>query len=239
MIRCSDYKAAQTIADSAPEGFDRPGLRGWRSAVGGFLNPSQSVELFSQAAEDFEQDIAPETLEPGQHYSSINLTLWSKYFRGRACVAQIERAPDRSVELLKQAEALLEGTDSGWVNPQVTCFRILLIALNDIAQGDVELGPTRGIATLSREVERSGLGEDDQLIASFLEAIRIAFEQLRHEPTNAMVSGLLPRALAILGRIPLVGEGVASAISPLIGRSAFEQLMGPQRTWMYRPGNHP
>jgi len=49
-----------------------------------------------------------------------------------------------------------------------------------------------------------------------------------------MVSRHLPDALETLGRIPLIGERVASALEPRIGERALKHLLGPYRTWIYR-----
>jgi len=49
-----------------------------------------------------------------------------------------------------------------------------------------------------------------------------------------MVSGRLPASLEVLGRIPLIGSDVASAIRPEVGERAHTQLLGQHRTWIYR-----
>jgi hypothetical protein len=50
-VSMSDYAAAAQVADVCPDAFISPGLRGWRAAVRGSLNPEQAVEIAEHAAE--------------------------------------------------------------------------------------------------------------------------------------------------------------------------------------------
>jgi hypothetical protein len=69
----------------------------------------------------------------------------------------------------------------------------------------------------------------------FLDAAASAFDEIRAEPAKAWVSGRLRDALQTLGRIPLVGEEIASAIQPAVGERALAmQISGQNRTWIYR-----
>jgi len=236
LVRAGDYFAADAIARKCPEAFTSYGLRGWRAAVAGFLHPEQAVERFSEAADEFAKDTHDKaTLQVTSHWSSINVDLWGKYFRARASVAEIIRTPDRAAELLRDASAVLAGTESGWVNPQVTCFRIVVGALDNIFSGDLDtMAAAQAREALFREVRFSGFDEDDRLAVEFLDTAAEAFAEIRRSPAAAMVSGRLPAALEVLGRIPLIGSDVASAIRPAVGERAHTQLLGQQRTWIYR-----
>jgi hypothetical protein len=236
LVRVGDYFAADSVARRCPEAFTAYGLRGWRAAVAGFLNPEQAVERFSEAADEFAQDTHDEaTFQVTGHWSSINVDLWANYFRARASVAEIVRTPGRAAELLQDASAVLEGTESGWVNPQVSCFRIVVGALDNIFSGDLDTAAAaQARETLFREARFSGLDEDDRLAVEFLDTAAEAFTEIRLAPAAAMVSGRLPAALEALGRIPLIGSDVASAIRPAVGERAHTQLLGQQRTWIYR-----
>jgi hypothetical protein len=44
----------------------------------------------------------------------------------------------------------------------------------------------------------------------------------------------LPTVLADLGRIPLIGTDLASAIAPSVGEKTMNRLFGRNNTWMYR-----
>jgi len=46
----------------------------------------------------------------------------AKDFRARAALAQIVRTPGRVAALLNKAKDAVQDTESGWRNPQVTCF---------------------------------------------------------------------------------------------------------------------
>ena len=201
----------------------------------GFLAPEKAVERFTEAADEFSKDIYDAAPRAGG-WTSENIDLWAKYFRARAFVAEIVRTPERAAALFNQARDALEGTESGWGNPQVTCFRILLGALEQIfGEGDPVAAVAEARETLIRGANRVGFDENDRLAVDFLDAAATAFDEIRTEPAKAWVSGRLPDALKTLGRIPLVGEDVASAIRPAVGESALAiQVSGQNRTWIYR-----
>jgi hypothetical protein len=233
LVGVGDYVAAHELAEACPEGFTTHGLRGWRAATAGFTTPDQAVERFGEAADQFAKDVSPETPGP-EGWSSINVDLWAKYFRARADVAEIIRSPARALELVTRAHSRLAGTDSGWTNPQVTCFRIVLEVLRRLFEepsDDVSVGPRE---ELLRTARISGLDESSTQALLFLDAIADAYEELRANPSSALVSGRLPTALRILGRVPLVGEAVAGALTPAIGERAHESLLGQQLTWIHR-----
>ncbi len=234
-VRVGDYRAAAEIADSIPDVFATPGLKGWRAAVQGLLRPEEAVERFAEAGAHFEEDVyKPETLHRTGPWDSINIDLWAKFFRARTAVAEIVRAPDHAADLLEQASNALAGTESGWVSPQVSCLRILVRALGILLRGDAASSISDVKAELVREERWSGFDQSERLAIEFMNGIEDAFVQLAAEPEHAIVSGLLPDALRTLGRIPLVGEDVATAIRPAVGKSALSHLLGQQRTWIYR-----
>src|SRR5207302_10747303 len=80
----------------------------------------------------------------------------------------------------------------------------------------------------------SGLAESSEQAFVFLDEIAAAYEELRDDPPAALVSGKLATALQILGRIPLVGETVATAITPAVGEHAHRALLGQELTWIHR-----
>src|SRR5262249_60126312 len=119
--------------------------------------------------------------------------------------AELVRAPDGATALPKQARDALEGTDSGWVTPQVTCFGILVHALEQILEeGDPVAAVTEAREILFREANRVGFDENDRLAVDFLDAAASAFDEIRAEPAKAWVSGRLRDALQILGPISLL-----------------------------------
>jgi hypothetical protein len=234
-VRGGDYLAADSIVQTCPEAFTSYGLRGWRAAVAGFLHPEQAVDRFTEAADEFARDTYDEEMATQSgNWSSINIDLWAKYFRARAAVAEIVRTPERATELLRSASAALTGTESGWVNPQVTCFRIVVNSLDQIFDGDIDVATAQAKETLLRNARFSGFDEDDRLAVEFLDAAAKAFTEVQLAPATAMVSGRLPAALEALGRITLIGNEVASAIRPAVGQRAHTQLLGQERTWIYR-----
>ena len=103
--------------------------------MSGYLAPGQTVERFTEAAEELSRDTYEEAAGRAGGWSSVNIDLWAKYFRARAALAQIVRTPERVLALLNQAKDAVQDTESGWQNPQVTCFRILIGGLGEIIDG--------------------------------------------------------------------------------------------------------
>ena len=232
-----DHIAADSVARSCPEGFTSHGLRGWRAAVSGYLAPGQAVERFTEAAEELSRDTYEEAAGRAGGWSSVNIDLWAKYFRARAALAQIVRTPERVLALLNQAKDAVQDTETGWQNPQVTCFRILIGGLGEIIDGsDPVAAAARAREALFDEASRVGFDENDRLAVEFLDAAASAFAEIRDDPARGYVSGHLSDALKILGRIPLMGgDEVVSAIVPAVGERALAtQVLGQHHTWMYR-----
>ena len=235
LVDAGDYYAARQIAEARPSGFTTLSSLGWRAATVGFLDAGNAAEYFEEAAANFAKDVHDENrpLAAGEGWSSINIDLWAPYFAARAAVARLGRASDDVVELLDRARQVLIGTESGWSNPQVQCFRVLVNALYEILSGDVH-ALVRIRADFDRLAARFGADDDEQLTISFLETSMRAFDQLATDPGEALTSGLLSRALEILDRISLFGTIERSALRPAIGRRAEDEVLGPFRTWIYR-----
>lgn len=235
-VRSGDYFAADEVASDSPaDAFNTSGLKGWRAAVRGFRYPDQAVEEFNSAANHFAADVYDENIaQRVGSWSSINVDLWAKYFRSRAFVSQVVREPDKALELLREARSALEGTDSGWVNAQVTCFRFLLATLDLVLNGDPEDSAEELRDSFLSQMRFAGLDETDRLALEFLEGITAAFAELRQGPATALISGRLPQALDALGRIPLLENNVALELRSQIGRHAETELMGPVRGWIHR-----
>jgi hypothetical protein len=235
-VWAGDYRAANDIATAFPKFFDSAGLRGWNAAIKGLLDADQAVERFTEAADEFARDVQAEVrFQQRGHWSSINVDLWAKYFRARSMLAQAVRAPQRASDLVHEAAGALMGTDAGWVNPQVSCLRHVLTALDQVIGGsEADAVLAQAKASLSHDLRFSGFDETDQLALEFLDSAAEAFRELGATPTRALTSGALSRALEILGRIPLIGEGVAGAVESVIGERAYERLLGRHMTWIYR-----
>jgi hypothetical protein len=235
--RGGDYVAADSVARACPEAFTSHGLRGWRAATSGYLAPEHAVERFAEAAEELSQDTYEEVAGRPGGWSSANIDLWARYFRAQAAMAQIIRTPGRVAVLLDEAREAVQGTESGWQNPQVTCFRILIGGLCQIIDGsDPVAAAARAMEALYDLTSRVGFDENDRLAVEFLDAAASAFAEIRDDPAGGYTSGRLSDALKILRRIPLMGgDEVVSAIQPAIGERALAtQILGQHHTWIYR-----
>jgi hypothetical protein len=236
LVRAGDYFAANSVIEDCPvDVFNSHGLRGWCAAVKGFLYPERAVEEFSEAANAFAADVYSDDIARRVgSWSSVNVDLWAKYFRARALVSQIVRTPEKGRELLKQAQVALEGTDSGWTNAQVKCFRFVLAVLDQFLSRDTDGSAESLRESFLSQMRFSGLDETDQLALQFFDGITAAFAELRGGPAAALMSGRLAATLDALGRIPLLSSDVASELRSQIGRQAEIELMGPVRTWIHR-----
>jgi hypothetical protein len=228
-----DYEGANAVLQRCPDAVVTPGLRAWRSAVRGFVCPEEAVERFAEAAQLFSGD-APD-LERQGTWNSVNVDLWAKYFRARAALATIVREPQRICELLREATQALRGTDSGWVNANVSRLRVLVGALFSITCGN---GP--GASANTTEYlwagEQTG-GEDgaDHASIQFLRLVNDALQGYRNQPEQELDSGRLSEAIGALDRIPLHGPGMAEAIGPGLRQRAVQLVrLGPDRTWVHR-----
>jgi len=234
-VSIGDYVAADNIAVKCSEAFTTHGLLGWRVAVKGLLNSSEAVERFSEAAAEFSQDVPDDARQAaGMSWSGANIHLWAKYFSARSTVAEIVRTPSMAAKLVLQAREVLDGTESGLVSPQVTCFRIVLSVLNRILSGDADIAAARAKAAFLQSSRLFGWDENEELVVEFLDHVEKAFSELRREPAMALLSTGVRDALDALGRIPLVGVEVASAIGPAVAQRTFANLLSQDHTWMYR-----
>ena len=233
LVSLGDYQGAQSAVDRCPQAFQTPGLRGWKFAVRGFVTPGEAVELFATAANAFAEDRPPAENEL-RSWSSINVDLWSKYFRARAAVARIPRDRDRAHELIREASSALQGTEAGWVNAHVWRFRILVNALLQLLDPARGLTPEQARRELVAGVRIFGEHETDPLMLQFINTSAQAFDEFRTDPSLALTTGRLYFALEALGRIPLIDPTIAHAIAPAIGDRARVELLGPERTWIYR-----
>jgi len=234
-VRLSDWAAADEVARVEPTAFSSPGLRGWRAAVRGLLDTGSAAEAFDEAAAIFATDTQPDDLEAvGGHWSSRNVDLWAKYFRARASLARLVQDPRGASDRLREAAAALEGTESGWTNPQVSCLRIVTNALVKILAGDPHEAASAARLELAREMRWAGERGDLSAADQFLAAATRAFGELRRDPTAAVMSGSFPKALELLGKISIVGDDVPPALEPLVAEKARAEWEGPIRTWVHR-----
>lgn len=75
--------------------------------------------------------------------------------------------------------------------------------------------------------------DNDELAMDFVDLVNDAFSELRREPAAVVLSTGVRDALTALGRIPLVGTEVASAIGPVVGEHTFAGI-NENQSWMYR-----
>jgi hypothetical protein len=230
----SDYAAADQVADSCPDAFISPGLRGWRAAVRGSLNSDHAVQYFREAATEFASDVHHENPQPFESWSSINIDLWATYFEARALVAEIAQASSRADELVHAAREVLGPARSGWNSAQVRSFRLILYVLDQILNG---ADPDSAAIEARRAIVNASMyvwDETHEQAIAFFDSVAEAFDEIRRDPSLAWTSGRLQSALAALGRIPLIGEAIADAVSPAMGESAQALLNRLDNIWIQR-----
>jgi hypothetical protein len=233
-VSMSDYAAADQVADSCPDAFISPGLRGWRAAVRGSLNSDHAVQYFREAATEFASDVHHENPQPFESWSSINIDLWATYFEARALVAEIAQASSRADELVHAAREVLGPARSGWNSAQVRSFRLILYVLDQILNG---ADPDSAAIEARRAIVNASMyvwDETHEQAIAFFDSVAEAFDEIRRDPSLAWTSGRLQSALAALGRIPLIGEAIADAVSPAMGESAQALLNRLDNIWIQR-----
>jgi hypothetical protein len=230
-IDAGDYLGAFELAAAAPTAFTRPGLLGWKSAVEGLADSTKAAECFARAADEFARDVHdPDSDEP---WSSINVDLWAKYFRAREAVALIGAKPESLPDQARLALAALEGTESGWVNPQVTCFRVLLLAVSRVL-ADRQVPSLEDLRAELDLAGRIGGGDISALVVEFLDLLQEGLQEVLEAPDRAFVIGTLPRAIEVLRRVPLFEEVVRLHVRDALGERALSLVLDQQRTWIHR-----
>lgn len=236
-IALGDYHGAYKVGKLCPDAFTTPALRGWRSAVRGFVESNRAAESFREAAEAFAEDRLPpegERPHPGRSWSSINVDLWSPYFHSRSHIASACRQPEGVHEYVRAAAQAAPEIRSGWHDPTVTRFVILIRALATLLEDGSVSALQEARRALIGEQRITGRQAGDALVLRFLALAAEALEGFQANPEKEITSGRLPDALGILSRIPLVEPGFAEAVTPALGTQALTQVYGPVRTWIYR-----
>lgn len=233
-VRTGDYQGAQTVAQACPDAFGTLGLRGWRAAVQGFTTPAEAPEKFAEAADAFAEDRDPgeEGLAlRGGSWTSINVDLWARYFQSRSALAMAVRRPEQVTEFITKASEAVQGTEDGWQAPSVLRYRILVQSLTHL------VGEEPGLALEEAKQQLSNIqiaDANDTVVMRFLELASEAFLGFSVDPAKEVTTGRLPMALEMLGRIPLIGPDVASAVGPKVGAQAIKEVLGPLQTWIHR-----
>jgi hypothetical protein len=232
----ADYTVARQIAEKHADAFTTPALRGWRAAVLGFTNPDDAVRCFRDASAEFAQDLAETLPRPdgATFWSGINSQLWAPYFAARASVAEIRSSPQRVTELISAAVASCPFRDIGWGHAGATAFAVLIASLNEL----LTTGDSSGVRRIQSEFASRFAGldrtPDAELVERFITLAANSFEGFRTDPVGELASGRLRDALELLKKIPLLDSGIAEAVTPALSKQAFTELLGGQRTWIYR-----
>jgi len=236
-ITRGDWHGAREIIEQRPTAFTGPGLEGWRAAALAYVEPARAMEWFDAAANAFAEDKQPtneELLARGGSWSGINEQLWAKYFRARARLLEAIRHPDKVRELLDSAASCLKGTESGWHSGQVSRFRILIDTLLKLILDPSSLSAGQAEKEYLSEVRLSEDAEYDLFALRFITEAAEALRGFATDPVNELTKNSLSTAIEALGRVPLIGPEVASAVRPAVGHSALKAVLGPSRTWMHR-----
>jgi hypothetical protein len=235
-IALADYEGAQKVIENCPNAFTSPGLKGWKAAVRGFLNPDEAPEMFKEAGDAFSTDTEPtreELMARGGTWSSINIDLWSKYFHSRSALAAAVREPIRVREFIREAASAVQG-EYGWHHRNASRYRILIKTLAELSGEESGLNPLEAIEQFKREVRISGEESDDSVTIQFLTLAAEAFEGFKTNPELEITTGRLPKAFEALERIPLFGPEIAGVVKHPIGKNLYTLKFSQIPTWIYR-----
>jgi len=235
-VTMGDYHSAHRIATSFPAAFTSDSLQGWKAAVRGLTGTGEPALDFEAAAEAFALDRLPQPgeLRYGRSWSSINVELWSPYFRSRSAMATAIDDPRQVRQYVEVAADTAPQMQSGWHHPTVARYVILVNALARLLRDGSPLVLQKAQDAMTAEQRLTGEQPEDQLITRFLAIAAESFEGFQADPEREITSGRLRDALLILGRIPIIEPGFANALAPALGNQAISALQGPVRTRMYR-----
>ena len=236
LVTLGDYQGAHSVIERCPDAFTTPGLRGWKAAVEGFLRQDEAPEKFAEAADAFAEDRPPsgEELEQRQvGWSSMNVDLWSKYFRSRSMLATTVGEPRRAKELVRTAATAIHG-HLGWGHGGVIRYQILVQTLAHLVGEEPSLSPEQAREQFLRDASWTGAEAYDAVAVQFLSLASQAFEGFKTDPAQELATGRLRDALDALARIPLIGPDIIEAVTHEIGANVWNISLGPVRTWIYR-----
>jgi hypothetical protein len=231
LIRLGDYCAAREICQRHPSAFTSHGLRGWRFAVEGFVDPASAFQFFRAAADAFVEDTPERARASEEGWSSINYHLWAPFFRARSWMAQAVWEPERAEECLSSAAACMPEL-RGYSHTGVHRYHLFVRALAGVL--DLAHGLTEAEARQEFETEIGWFGEteSDPAVLEFLHHAHTGLDQLREDRRRGLTC--VGRAMAALDRIPLLGSPEAEAVRVVVDRRAMSIVEGPNRIWMHR-----
>jgi hypothetical protein len=209
-VRIKDWLAAASIAASCDHGFVTPSLRAWRAVATAHQHPENMERGFNIAADEFAKDVHPATAEElharGGSWSSVNVELWSRYFRSRARLLEALRVPAQLVEKLAQAAQAWGPTDVGYANPDALRLKQIVSALSSLVSNPSELNLEQSLKNYRFAMRVTGEREEDNHALEFLTQSAHAFQGLVTSPGLEVTTGRLSRALDALGYLSLGRE---------------------------------
>jgi hypothetical protein len=167
-------------------------------------------------------------------WSAANQLIWAKYFRALSLLERAKTQSAEAPELVAEASRILEGTDSGLVDPQVTRLRIIVRALAHVLQVQPSITLERARSELRLQGQMFGEEEADVASLEFLDATQQVLADLETVPGKALADGAIDKLVSALERLPTIGEDLARAVRPRVGETAVDRILGPRRAWIYR-----
>jgi hypothetical protein len=230
LIRVGDFRAAREICLLFPTAFASPGLRGWRSAVEGFVDPATSYGAFLAAAEAFDEDTPERGKDASGSWTSINRDLWAPYFRSRSWMARAVREPERVEECISAAAECMPARR--YSHTGVQRYHLLIRSLAGLLGLPHGLEQAQARQEFEKEIRDFGDTDGDPSVREFLDHAYSGFEQLRADRFQGITS--IGRAMVALDRIPLLRGPDTGAVSTAMDRHTVGILEGPSRIWIHR-----
>ncbi|MCD9186309.1 MAG: hypothetical protein LUM44_07735 [Pyrinomonadaceae bacterium] len=235
-LETADYEAANNIIIQFENSFDNISLKGWRSAVQGFANPQASPEKFAEAADIFAQDTHPgfEEVRKRGMWDSTNIELWAKYFKARSELAYAIEFPEQAKEHIINAAKCFENKGLGWLDPNVSRFKILVQTLARLVGNEESISFEEAKEQLFHTSIFLGEYESDAFTSTFLDLSFQSLKGFETDPATEITTGRLTKALDALSKIPLLGQDAIQSAIPFIGKNALEKVLGLNQTWIHR-----
>src|SRR5262249_26270390 len=132
------------------------------------------------------------------NWSSINIELWSKYFKARSILAKTKREPSNVKELIQEAAREINKINSVWYNGVVYRFRILLQTLSDLLDETSELNFEIATRRFLQCGQLPGDNTFDEGVIQFFSIATEAFEGFKKDPEAEITTGRLSKAIETL-----------------------------------------
>jgi hypothetical protein len=240
LIEAGDYRGAWNICEKYSTFIDSPKLKGWYSAVNGFVDTRQAHKWFDKAADWFNKDDLKKNIK---RYTNSEVGLvsfdmgdilksetWELHFRSRSLLALVALNPDKAIEYILKASQFAKKLKPVSVT-EVKRFDFLLNSLAELfeEEQDIDLSKAhREFLSVTQWREEYY----DAMILKFIDDSFSGLELLKNDRRKGLAK--IRRAISILERLPILGGRSEEAFEIALDISTIKMIEGQANNWIYR-----